>query len=438
MREFRIKDVLSPSRLLYWRWKLWKSQYDPPDRLKELQWKLLSRLLDHCFKHVPFYENAAGRLGIKRSDFQSLDDLSCLPVIDKFTVLGHREELMADNFDRFRPREMFTSGTTGTPVGFFWDVGSTVLELVSQWRHFSWSGYRLGDAVLDIRSMALRIEADHRWNRKCRGLELSSDLMDSSNVARFAALVKERRIKLWRGYPSAISHFIRLLVSAGIDDIKPRAVITVAESLLDSQRRLIESWTGVPVCDNYGQIEHAALVCQCPEGGYHICSEYGIVEILKEDGTPAGPGEEGRLIATNLHNRVLPLLRYDTGDYAVASESPCRCGRTLPLVAGLVGRTDDRLLRPDGKWVSGLRFSFCLDRGTRIAQIVQQDRSGVDVYVVPTPEWGNETEESIRRELKLRLGESMDIRVHAVAEVPFGRRGKYKFVVNRLGSPDPG
>jgi acyl-coenzyme A synthetase/AMP-(fatty) acid ligase len=62
-----------------------------------------------------------------------------LPVIDKFTVLSHREELKADSIIRFRPREMFTSGTTGTPVGFFWDIGSSVLELVSQWRHFSWS-----------------------------------------------------------------------------------------------------------------------------------------------------------------------------------------------------------------------------------------------------------------------------------------------------------
>ena len=438
MREFRLSDFRSPLRLLYWRRKLWESQYYSLERLRELQWKLLTRILDHCWAHVPYYRNAFARLGLERSDFRYLDDFSRLPVIDKFTVLDHREELKAENIVRFRPREMFTSGTTGTPVGFFWDVDSTVLELVSQWRHFSWSGYRLGDAFLDIRSMVLRSGHDHQWNWKCRGLELSSDLMDSSNIERFAALLRRHRIKLWRGHPSAMFHFIRLLEAAGIAGIKPKIIITVAETLLDSERQLIESWAGVPAGDSYGQVEHAALICQCPQGGYHICSEYGVVEILKEDGSPAKPGEEGRIIATSLHNRALPLLRYDTGDFAVASDQACRCGRTLPLIASFTGRTDDRLMTADGRWISGLRFSHCLTKGVRRAQIVQEDRNGVDVYVVPTPAWNNETEESVRRELRKRLGESMDIRVHRVAGIPFDGARKFKFVVSLLDSAGPG
>jgi phenylacetate-CoA ligase len=434
MREFRLSDIVSPRRIVYWRWKLWESQYYPPERLRKLQWKLLAGILVHCRAHVPYYRNAFARLGLERSDFRSLDDLSRLPVIDKFTVLDHREELKADNIVRFRPREMFTSGTTGTPVGFYWDVDSTVLELISQWRHFSWSGYRLGDAFLDIRSMVLRSGRDHQWNRKCRGLELSSDLMDSSNVGRFAELLRRCRIRLWRGHPSAMSHFIRLLQAAGIADIKPKIIITVAETLLDSERHLIESWAGIPVGDSYGQVEHAALICQCPQGAYHICSEYGIVEILNEDGSPAKPGEEGRIVATSLHNRALPLLRYDTGDFAVASDLACRCGRTLPIIASFTGRTDDRLMTADGRWISGLRFSHCLTKGVRRAQIVQRSRAGIDVYIVPTPDWRDETEAAVRKDLEKRLGEPMAIRFHQVAEVPFQGSGKFKFVVSRIDS----
>ena len=437
MREFRLSDILSPRGIIYWRRKLWESQYYTPERLRELQWKLLTRILDHCWVHVPYYRKAFARLGLERSDFRSLDDLSRLPVIDKFTVLDQREELKADNIVRFRPREMFTSGTTGTPVGFYWDVDSTVLELISQWRHFSWSGYRLGDAFLDIRSMVLRSGRDHQWNRKCRGLELSSDLMDSTNVGRFAELLRLYRIRLWRGHPSAMSHFIRLLQAAGIASIKPKIIITVAETLLDGERHLIESWARIPVGDSYGQVEHVALICQCPKGGHHICSEYGIVEILNEDGSPARPGEEGRIVATSLHNRALPLLRYDTGDFAVASDQTCRCGRTLPLISSFTGRTDDRLMTTAGRWISGLRFSHCLTKGVRRAQIVQKDRDGVDVYVVPTPDWDAETEESVRRELRKRLGESMDIRVHRVAGIPFDGGRKFKFVVSLLDSKEP-
>lgn len=434
MREFRLSDVMSPRRLFYWRRKLWKSQYYTPEKLRELQWKLLAGILDHCLAHVPYYKDAFLGLGLGRPDFRSLDDISRLPVIDKFTVLEHRDEFKADNIERFRPREMFTSGTTGTPVGVYWDIDSTVLELVSQWRHFSWSGYRLGDAFLDIRSVILKPGKDHKWNWKCRGLELSSDLMDSSNVKRFAALLRKYRVKLWRGHPWAMTRFIELLAEAGIDDIKPKSIITVAEVLLDSQRRLIESWAGVPVCEGYGQIEHVGLICQCPEGGHHICSEYGIVEVLKEDGTPAKSGEEGRIIATSLHNRAHPLLRYDTGDLAVASDQACRCGRTLPLIDSFCGRMDDRLATAEGRWISGLSFAFHLVKGVRMAQIVQRSRAGIDVYIVPTPDWRDETEAAVRKDLEKRLGEPMAIRFHRVAEVPFRGPGKFKFVVSRLDS----
>ncbi|OVE79707.1 hypothetical protein BVY01_01660, partial [bacterium I07] len=72
---------------------------------------------------------------------------------------------------------------------------------------------------------------------------------------------------------------------------------------------------------------------QCPESkGYHIAPEYGIVEIIASDGTAARDGEEGRLIATGLHNRAFPLIRYDTMDFAIASERRCTCGRTLPII----------------------------------------------------------------------------------------------------------
>ena len=437
MREFRISDFLSVRQLLYWRWKLWKSQYDLPEKLKALQWKLLSSLLDHCFSHVPYYRKLSAHLGLSRGDFRSLDDLSRLPVIDKFVVLDHRDEFKADNIRRFRPRELYTSGTTGTPVGFFWDINSNVLELVSQWRHFSWLGYRLGDAFLDIRSRPLNTTAGHKWNWKCRGLEFCSDHIDSSNIVRFASLVRKHRIKLWRGHPSAIADFIRLLAEAKIDDIKPEIVITASEVLYAWQKTFIESWAGVPVCDNYGQIEHVALIYQCPEGGYHICPEYGIVEILNEDGSPTRVGDEGRIVATGLHNKAFPLLRYDTTDHAIPSDRLCRCGRTLPLVEKLTGRIDDRLLSSEGKWISGLRFSFQSARGIRMAQLVQERRNALDVYLVPgTNEGRGEIERAVLEELKRRLGEAMDIRLRWVADVPFRFPGKFKFVINRLPDID--
>ncbi|HUT03893.1 MAG TPA: hypothetical protein VM163_08390 [bacterium] len=437
MIEFKIRDFLYPRRLLYWRWFLWRSQYYPRERLLSLQWKLLSRMLDHCLEHVPHYRNLFKKLGLKRSDFRRLRDLSRLPILSKDYLIEHHDEFKADNFERFRPRAIQTSGTTGSPLTVYWDSDSNVIEFTCMWRHFSWLGYRLGEPFLDIRSVVMDAPGGYKWNRKCRGLEMSSDIIDAANIGKYAELLRSYHVKLWRGHPAAIDSLCRLLSDAGIDDVRPKCVFTASEAVLDHQRRFIEKWSGVPVCDNYGLKEHNVLITQCPQGGYHVAMEYGIVEIINDDGTPAGPGEEGRIIATGLHNKAFPLIRYDTMDYATPTDRICRCGRTLPLVERLTGRVDDRVQTADGRWVSGLSFAFFFPKGIKRAQLLQKEKLTLDVYVVPNPEFDDETANTLRAELKRKLGEAMVVRIHTAEEVPYRSCGKFKFVISQMDEKPP-
>ena len=430
MIEFRISDFIFPHRLLYWRWLLWKSQYYPLEKLKALQWRLFARLLDHCFENVPYYKRLFADIGLRRSDFTSLKDITKIPVLGKDVLLDRNNEFRAENFQKYNPIEIHTSGTTGTPLRVYWDRDSNVLELTSMWRHFSWAGYRLGEPFLDIRSVLMDDPNGYKWNWKCRGLEMSSDIINDSNIEKYAEIVRKHRVTLWRGHPSAIYSFCWLLNEAGITDIKPNYISTASEALLENQRNFIESWASVPICDNFGLKEHNALICQCPEGGYHIVSEYGIVEIIRDDGKSAQSGEEGRLVATGLHNKAFPLLRYDTRDYATVSDRTCACGRTLPLVEKLTGRIDDRVLTADNRWISGLHFAFFLVKGVRLAQLVQKQAKKLDVYLVPNKDYTENTEAVICGELKKKLGESMQICIHQVEDIPFRSSGKFKFVIN--------
>ncbi len=432
MIEFRLRDFLYPRRILHWRRLLWRSQYYSDDEMRALQWELLSRLLKHCFENVAYYRKVFGELGLHPSDFRSVDDLRLIPVINKRVLLERYEEFKADNFTRFRPRLVHTSGTSGSPLTVYWDGDSNVFELVCQWRHFSWVGYRLGEAFLDIRSRILDAPNGYVWNPRCRGLEASSDNIDAANVRRYAQLLRKYRIKLWRGHPHGINWFCHLLRNAGVDDIKPKYVVSCAETLLSYERDFIESWSGVRVCDNFGLKERSVLICQCPAGAYHIASEYGVVEIIRDDGLAALPGEEGRIVATGLHNKAVPLLRYDAGDYAVQSDRRCSCGRTLPLVERIAGRINDRILRADGRWVSGFQRLFYFARGVQRAQLVQEQRGSLDVYLVPEEGCVEQTEIHLRTELKKKLGDSATIRFHWVEEVPFRSSGKSKLVVNRM------
>jgi phenylacetate-CoA ligase len=435
MREFKIRDFLSIRRILYWRWKLWRSQYYPPEKLKALQWKLFSSMLDHCMEHVAYYRDEFAQLGLRRSDFHSLDDLSKLPVINKWTLLDNFERFKADNMKKFRPSPCITSGSTGTPMPFLLDINSNVIEMTCQWRHFSWTGYRIGQTFADIRNKINPTPEGRRWNWQCRSLHISAPLINASNIGAYAELFKKYKIKFWRGHPSALHHLCLVMNDTGVRSMMPERIVCSGEPVLEYQRSFIESFTGVPICDDFGLFEHTALISQCPQGGYHINPEYGIVEILKEDGSPAKDGEEGRIIGTGLHNRIIPLLRYDTCDYAVQSSKTCSCGRTLPLLEHLTGRFVERLLTADGRWASEMRIAVKYGKGIRMAQFVQEKQGEIDFYIVPNKD-GFSFEGSIKMydELTRYLGETTVLRTHIVSEVPYHEPGKYKFVVNKLAS----
>lgn len=432
MFKFRLNDYLSPFRLMHWRRLLWKSQYYSPERLRALQWNLLSQILDHCFERVPYYRERFAAIGLKREDIRSIEDLSNIPVLSRETVFDTPEKLKADDFKKHRPVEQHTCGTTGIPLRVYWDRYSNVIELTCMWRHFSWSGYRLGRPFLDLRSRVIEDPKGYIWNWNCRALECSIDIMDRSNIEHYADLLRKYRIKLWRGHPSAIHDFCHLLQGAGITDVKPKYVYGAAESLLEYQRSYIKKWTGLPICDFYGLAEHVALITQCPQGGYHINSEYGFIEIVGEHGSPVKSGEEGRVIATGLHNKAFPLLRYDTLDYAIPSDRRCRCGRTLPLVEKLTGRIEDRVLNTEGRWVSNFDCLFYHIQGIRKAQIVQSVRNALDIYIVPAGDSQIKPEIRIREEFNKKFDGGMNITIHRVDDVPFRSSGKFKFVICNL------
>ena len=438
MIKFNFSDFLYPHRLLYWRHLLWKTQFQKPEILEKLQWKLFSDILDHCFNKVPYYQQLFHKIGLKRADFQSLNDLTRLPIIDRYVLLENAQQFKATDFNKYKPLKIRTSGTTGAPMNVYWDKGSNILELLCQYRHFSWSGYKLGDGILDIRSVVFQDEKKFKWNWKCKSLELSSDYINAENIDYYADLLRKYKIKLWRGYPQSIDYLCRLLNNAGIDDVKPQAVISVSVNILDYQRRFIETWTGKPLCDNYGSIEHIALICQCPHGGYHIAPEYGIVEIIKEDGTPAQPGEEGRIVATGLHNKAFPLLRYDTLDYAIASDKTCTCGRTLPLIEHLTGRINEFILTSNGKWVSGPHFPIQVANDIKKSQLIQENKNLVHIFIVPMEKYNSENDKRLIQKYKEKLGQDIEIKIFHVDEVPYPNPGKkYKFAYCKIKNKNP-
>ncbi|MBI4526098.1 MAG: phenylacetate--CoA ligase family protein [Deltaproteobacteria bacterium] len=103
-------------------------------------------------------------------------------------------------------------------------------------------------------------------------------------------------------------------------------------------REWIERFWGAPLCVTYASAEAATdLGFQCLErDGYHLNDFDFFVEILDPD--TEGYGE---IVLTTVRRKVMPLIRYRTGDVARLITERCRCGLPFRRLSTIRGRRDE-------------------------------------------------------------------------------------------------
>jgi phenylacetate-CoA ligase len=192
---------------------------------------------------------------------------------------------------------------------------------------------------------------------------------------------------------------------------------------------------GVPLSANYSANETGIIALQCREGGrYHAQSETIFLELLGEDGAPCRPGETGRVVVTDLHNFVMPLIRYDIGDYAVWADG-CPCGRGLPALARIAGRTRNMFVRPNGEkfWPTALKAEvYKALAPARQIQIVQRTPSRLDVRLVSPAPLDAAAENVVRQRITEAIGYPFELHFNYVEEIPRSRGGKFEDCVSEV------
>ncbi|HEX3631540.1 MAG TPA: AMP-binding protein [Casimicrobiaceae bacterium] len=72
-----------------------------------------------------------------------------------------------------------------------------------------------------------------------------------------------------------------------------------------------------------------------------VVDEGVLLEIVRPGtGEPVAPGEVGEVVATPLHNRHYPLIRFGNGDLSAVLPGVSPCGRTNMRIKGWLGRAD--------------------------------------------------------------------------------------------------
>lgn len=189
-----------------------------------------------------------------------------------------------------------------------------------------------------------------------------------------------------------------------------------------------------PVFDCYSAEEIGYGAIQCPESElYHIMSETTVIELLDDAGSPTMPGEIGRVVATDLHNYAMPIVRYDTGDYAVAGP-PCPCGRGLPTLERIVGRWRGMVVKPDGSrhWPLTGIYGYRKIAKVRQYQMIQHAIDRIELRLAVDP-LSDEQIAKFEALLRQRMGEGIVFEINRFDRLPPGPRGKSDEFISLVG-----
>jgi phenylacetate-CoA ligase len=420
-----------------------ESQWWAPERLARHRLERLRSMLAYAGRHVPYYRDLFRELAFDPAAIASLADLRRLPFLTKPLIRAHIEALKSDMAGPLKRYN--TGGSSGEPLIFFMGRERISHDVAAKWRATRWWGVDIGEPEIVVWGSPIELGTQDRL-RQLRDALLRSRLLPAFDLSQaklddFIETIRAMRPRMVFGYPSALARIARHAEARGrrLDDLGIRVVFVTSEKLYDDQRRLIGRVFGCPVANGYGGRDAGFIAHECPAGGMHISAEDIIVEIVGQDGEVLPPGQAGEIVVTHLATREFPFVRYRTGDMGVLGATLCSCGRGLPLLEEIQGRSTDFVVAADGTVMHGLALIYVLRDvpGIGAFKIVQESRHRTRVLVAPREAVTADLRRTITAGLRARLGATVDIAVEPVGEIPPERSGKFRYVVSRIAEGSP-
>jgi phenylacetate-CoA ligase len=394
----------------------------------------LQHVVTEARNHVPYY-----RERLPQSPIRHLADVRSLPVLRKLDVAELAERLVDERLPKRELWRKSTSGSTGTPLCYYSDREATRAHQALADAMTAHLGCEFGErrarfsGVLVVPFERSRppywLYIDHYHQLQCSAYHLSPD-----RCADYLRAMADARVRYGTGYATAWH-----VLAAGVlaQDLAPpalRAIITDSEGISLDQQREIELAFHCPVYQTYGTGELGQVAQQCAGRRYHVLTRSCIAEVLDERDRPVAPGETGRVVVTDLTATRTPFIRYETGDLATTADDDCGCGWKSPTWTEIVGRVDDRVLTPDGRWIGRLSHVTKPGIGIVESQIAQVAADAVEIRVVPGHRFEEASMTAVIEAAQRYLGASMRVSWTRVDRLPRTAGGKLRHVVREVGA----
>jgi len=414
------------------------SQWWSRERIDLDQFERLRSFLCDIGRRVPYYSRMFAEIGFKPEAIAKVTDLGALPLLDKAKIRANLDAMQAQGATALQRYN--TGGSSGEPLVFYTSVGRRSHDVAAKWRATRWWGVDIGDPEMVVWGSPVELGAQDRI-RILRDRILRSTLLPAFDMSRlsldsYVARIRELQPAMIFGYPSSLSLIANHARELGVrlDALGIKVAFVTSERLYEEQRQAIEMGFGCPVANGYGGRDAGFIAHACPQGRMHLSAEDIVVEILDDHGAAVPAGTAGEIVVTHLSTADFPFVRYRTGDVGVLASEPCPCGRGLPVLDDIQGRSTDFVVARDGTVMHGLALIYVLRAldGIERFKIVQHDAGRTEVLIVAGPGFEPSCVEHIRNEFRKRLGASVEIAVDVVDTIAPEASGKYRYVVSKV------
>ncbi len=402
------------------------------------QLHMLQSMVSLAYERSPFYRRLYRECGFEPGDLRSVEDMSRLPTTEARTIREHLQSMCSAQRPNRRWDYLSTGGTNGRPLHFLIDADRSEAEyafLVAGWQRI---GYTLSTPLAVFRGRAvhedgngLRREYDPVLRHHCYDVFHLTD----ENMRRYLDHVRGIGPCFLHVYPSSVAALARFVRRSGMEvPGNIRGIIAESEIVYPDQRAMVEEVFGCRYFSCYGHSEKVVAAAECEHStDYHVWPTYGHFELLDADGQPVvTPGQRGEIVGTGFINRVVPFIRYRTGDFATYVGDHCQeCGRQQILIRDIRGhRTQEVLVAADGSEICWAALNTHDDAYLRVRQLrFRQTVPGrATLLVTPVAEFSESDAQRILASLRDKLDGRIDVDIQVVDELRLTPTGKAIYV----------
>lgn len=418
-----------------------KSQYWNSEQIEQYQTTQFKKLIEHAYTNVPYYKRIFDERNLKPEDIQTLSDLQKLPFLTKEIVRENIVDLKAQNFPKSSFEYVTTGGSTGIPLGFYYEKGVSRAQewafMKIQWERV---GYHFLDKCAVLRGAVIPTASEGIFWQKTffgRWLLLSSYHMTDENMSRYIEILRAFKPKYIHAYPSSITLLAQFMRRNHVPNFTSvKAIFCGSEILYSWQRELIELTLNCRIYSWYGNSEQTVLAGECEQNAaYHIFPEYGVVELIDNEGNLIlNPDVMGEIVSTNLNNFVFPFIRYKSLDLGTITEEKCHCGRNHKLLTHIEGRLQEFIITKTGRLISmvALNMHSEIFDNVKQFQFYQEKIGEVTIRIIKNSAYSDYDTQVIQTELMKKLGEDTKLSIQFVDAIPRTEQGKFRFLLQKI------